>query len=93
MKCEFCNKSFEAKKSDSKYCTPTCRKYAYIERERRNMGWSVPDTYTSYRNKRVRISEPHLAKNPLGIDIKGMANEMVKNIFDQSGLSSYIKKE
>ena len=49
--CKFCGKTFEAKKSDSMYCSPTCRKYAYIERSRRRIGWRVPETYTSYKHK------------------------------------------
>lgn len=52
--CEFCGKSFEAKKCDSKYCSPTCRKYAYIEREKRITGWPVPATYTSFKFKQPK---------------------------------------
>lgn len=49
--CEFCGKYYESKKCDSMYCSATCRKYAYIGRDRKILGEFVSSTYISYKYK------------------------------------------
>ena len=52
--CDFCGENYHAKKCDSLYCSPTCRKYAYIESFRTKNYMHIPDTYISYRTKQKR---------------------------------------
>jgi len=84
--CEFCGKTFEAKKCDSLYCSPTCRKYAYIERDRRLMGWPVTDTYTSckYKQKDEPNSEP--TEKSQDMDLKIDYAQILRDAFLQKGL-------
>jgi len=80
--CQFCGKTYEAKKCDSMYCGQTCRKYACIERQRRRWGWRVPETYVSYKFKKQAESEKAEYDNALKLDFKTMAEETVKNIIN-----------
>ena len=50
-RCDFCGETYQAKKCDSLYCSPTCRKYAYIERDRSRNSMYIPSTYISYKTK------------------------------------------
>jgi ribosome-binding protein aMBF1 (putative translation factor) len=83
--CEFCGKTFEAKKCDSLYCSPTCRKYAYIERDRRFMGLPVSDTYTSYKYKQKvePVSDP--TEKSQDMDFKIDIAQIVRDAFSQKG--------
>ena len=84
--CEFCGKTYEAKKCDSLYCTPTCRKYAYIGRERRRMRQPVTATYTSY--KIIEVNEPPdnpPIENVFGIDIKSMIDKTLNDVLKRNG--------
>ena len=84
--CEFCGKTFEAKKSNSLYCSPTCRKYAYIERDRKRMGWHVIDTYTSYKYKQMDEPDSDPIEKSQGIDLKIDISQIMRNVLLKNGL-------
>jgi hypothetical protein len=77
--CEFCGKRYESKKCDSKYCSPTCRKYAYIERESNIRGWDVTDTYISYKHRTGRELDNRPTESSRNSDVQNlMEKELMK---------------
>lgn len=84
--CEFCGKTFEAKKCDSLYCSSTCRKYAYIGRERRSMGCPVPATYTPYNFKQVNIPDNQPIENEQMMDLMTIIKQELIKALKIAGL-------
>ena len=83
--CEFCGKTYEAKKCDSLYCSATCRKYACIERQRRHWGWDVPATYTSYKFKQEKVPDILPIENVRGIDIGSLFQQTLDEFLKSKG--------
>jgi len=48
--CDYCEKEFSAERKDKRYCSPSCKQMAYINRQRNNNDVIVktrPDTIVS----------------------------------------------
>ena len=85
--CEFCGKTYDAKRCDSLYCSATCRKYAYIERERRHSGWSVSATYTSYKNNQEQKPDKQPIENEQIMDLMTIVKRELLKAMKLNGLS------
>ena len=76
MKCLYCKKEFEAKRKTARYCSASCRKLAFQDKQE----VSVP--------KDTKVSVPQTDKDRIGKAIKGYCHGCGQDIKKIKGLTT-----
>ena len=87
MKCLYCKKEYDAKRSTSRYCSDKCRKLAFLNKEGVSV-LSVPKVSVPEDNKNAKVSVPSLSvPQHRGRLTKKLIKDMkAQDLYDEIGI-------
>jgi hypothetical protein len=81
-KCEQCQKEFEAKRSTAQYCSPACRKLAFLSVPK----VSVPDELIETEKEILRNESPYEQTVRMGAEATEVLNSLTLEEIKKKGI-------